>query len=964
MNSGSSHLAITDTAFGTSLVRDNRSAEDQLALDCAAVHTLNVRTPCVTPVLKKKRPRSQDENLELSAKSQINETSRGNTPLDKLLANSIARRRVEVFRRFCTQQGRDINTPVKISVQRKLGELSRLSVIQENESPQMTPYSKRRRVTQPAASSVRVYVSPSPNLDSERGMGSAEPITESSPTTKLTESSGSSIPTVAVRPKRKSTRKAGSEELAGSSCSTQASSQVGTGKSKGSSTLLGSKAVPKNRKRYISRVAVNQKTKRTIDSRTFRAAYDRENGIEHEGNKKRWERKRDRIEGYNIAKFVENQEWTVERVVDIYPRKDLLEIPDGGFNREYLLTIIREEFGLDEFREGQYDSISRILKGGSLLVSLPTGSGKSLIYQLTGYVVSRHWGNLAIVVCPTLALVDDQYNRLVKFQNLNVARLFGGMKDYRRDLVAIYAGVIDVLVTTPEQLVSYRLRNYLSGGRKIGLLCIDEAHCLSEWGHSFRPAYQQVLDFAVAAAGFEIPRILMLTATASQATIESILALKRDVQIFAPHVAKQRQDLIKNVSIVTSADHQVNSLIKVAEEHTSGICIVYVWMQWMAEEICRQMASRFPDKKSLFYHSNMDHQEKTSVTNSFINGQIDFIITTQALGIGIDSKFVTKVIHLNMPSSIEQYVQEIGRANRLFTLPKVNCNLLLNFADYRRRFQQIYASKPDKPAILHRLATLFNDPKNTLAIKQNDFAKFLNCRSMEETEVLVTLFDRISDSMNQRDENLHHVTNEADDLSKIEIWWKNRTKVHQTCRLYNRPIYRCRNVIHEAVQIKCYKKLLEDLADECPLVKFLKTFWTKNSASYKIEWKKLLDSDVNIDVIDEMLRDVAPDHHLSVTGLYEKCFWFVRGPDLNETKRCLKVAGTMALDVLERNHKVQVNRIQAALIAFLRSSPEDLNDYLHEYFLSDPENESLEPDIYWKKNHEGNCPLDNQSFHR
>ncbi|MFA7231622.1 MAG: RecQ family ATP-dependent DNA helicase, partial [Victivallaceae bacterium] len=314
---------------------------------------------------------------------------------------------------------------------------------------------------------------------------------------------------------------------------------------------------------------------------------------------------------------------------------------------------LKKHFGFNEFKAGQLEVIKRVVAGQSAAAIFPTGSGKSLCYQLP----ALHLPNLTLVVSPLLALMQDQLEFLLS-KGISAARIDSSLNrnEERQIMEDVRSGQCKVLLIAVERLKNERFRHFLSTVT-ISLMVIDEAHCISEWGHNFRPDY---LKLPVYQREFNIPQTLLLTATATPAVIEDMCAkfnLQRDAVIVTGFHRPNLRLWVKPVT--NDKDNALYELLKDAPEQPA---IVYVTLQKTAESVAEYLNSK--SIKALAYHAGMEHEEREHIQSLFMTGQINCIVATIAFGMGIDKCNIRKIIHYDLPKSIENYSQEIGRAGR------------------------------------------------------------------------------------------------------------------------------------------------------------------------------------------------------------------------------------------------------------------------------------------------------------
>ena len=314
--------------------------------------------------------------------------------------------------------------------------------------------------------------------------------------------------------------------------------------------------------------------------------------------------------------------------------------------------ILESVFGLTAFRGFQKDVIETVAAGDDALVLMPTGGGKSLCYQIPALMRS----GMAVVVSPLIALMADQVRALsdagVKAAYLNSTLAWPEVADIKRRAAA---GDVDILYVAPERLVLESTLQFLSTVR-LSLFAIDEAHCVSMWGHDFRPEYAQLS--VLRERWPEVPRIA-LTATADLATREEICERllvnpKRFVASF------DRPNIRYRIVEKDHAQHQLTHFIE--DEHRGESGIVYCLSRAKAESTAEKLVARGINARA--YHAGMDSQMRHDNQAWFINTPGAVICATIAFGMGIDKPDVRFVAHIDMPKSIENYFQETGRAGR------------------------------------------------------------------------------------------------------------------------------------------------------------------------------------------------------------------------------------------------------------------------------------------------------------
>jgi ATP-dependent DNA helicase RecQ len=319
------------------------------------------------------------------------------------------------------------------------------------------------------------------------------------------------------------------------------------------------------------------------------------------------------------------------------------------------------------FRDRQLDAVERIWKGESLLVLMPTGTGKSLIYQLPVLAA----GGIGIVISPLIALMQQQAEKL---QAVGATVLSLGGSDALEAQEALrrfpWKDGPGFLFISPERAetdgyLEHLLRNHR---REITLVAIDEAHCISQWGHDFRPQYKSipgVLDRAFGRGSW--PTTLCLTATLdahNQTEVLSDFRLSKEAVIRSPNMLRTNLDL--SFQSFDDRDTKLEALESLLASHRGEKLIVYTHLKQNKTQGTRALATRFRDLgfRCAPFDADLPSAEKDDVLRGFARGKIDWVFATGAFGMGIDIPDIRGVLHFLLPESIEQYYQEVGRAGR------------------------------------------------------------------------------------------------------------------------------------------------------------------------------------------------------------------------------------------------------------------------------------------------------------
>jgi ATP-dependent DNA helicase RecQ len=340
-------------------------------------------------------------------------------------------------------------------------------------------------------------------------------------------------------------------------------------------------------------------------------------------------------------------------------------------SRTSLEDTLRSAFGIARFREGQRDVIESIMAGRHTLVVMPTGGGKSLCYQLPALLLE----GVTLVVSPLIALMKDQVDALT---DLGLPATFVNSslegREQSRRLREVAAGRIKLLFVAPERFRSDAFWEALES-TPVALLAVDEAHCISQWGHDFRP------DYAALGAVRERlghPVTVALTATATPKVRDDIKAQLRIEEARTFLSGFERENLFLEVY---KADSRVDKLrrLRALLESTGPSGIVYCQTRKAVEEVAEHLAGgRF---KVGYYHGGLTDEQRVAVQDDFMDGAVEVLVATNAFGMGVDKADIRAIVHYQIPGSLEAYYQEAGRAGR--DGEPAHCLLLYSYADRR-----------------------------------------------------------------------------------------------------------------------------------------------------------------------------------------------------------------------------------------------------------------------------------------
>lgn len=353
--------------------------------------------------------------------------------------------------------------------------------------------------------------------------------------------------------------------------------------------------------------------------------------------------------------------------------------PSSAGNRQWMQTL-RETFGIEHLRPGQEEVIESVLNGHNTLAIMPTGAGKSLCYQLPALKIP----GVTVVVSPLIALMKEQSMRLEE-TGLGATEVNSAlsMREERSALQHIGNADYEFVFTTPERLSDPEFLDTLRQKNHVSLFVIDEAHCISHWGHDFRPAYLH-LDAAIEALGN--PTVLALTATATDAVIEDIKRQLRLPDIHVINTGIYRPNLQYRVIVATDEAEKLDHIHRLVRE-IEGTGIIYAATVKAVEEMYKSL--QLAGESVAFYHGQLSAKVRTQNQDMFMNGARRIMVATNAFGMGIDKSDIRFVIHYQLPASLEAYYQESGRAGRDRT--PAQCILLYLARD--KQVQQFFLAR-------------------------------------------------------------------------------------------------------------------------------------------------------------------------------------------------------------------------------------------------------------------------------
>lgn len=388
---------------------------------------------------------------------------------------------------------------------------------------------------------------------------------------------------------------------------------------------------------------------------------------------------------------------------------------------EDVYAILLERFGFDSFRGSQEKIISKILEGHDSLIVMPTGGGKSLCYQLPALVKI----GVTLVISPLLALMKDQVDALQRkgIAATMINSLLSPREQYER-IQEMTRGAYRLVYVAPERFRHEAFRNALKSFPP-ALIAVDEAHCLSQWGHDFRPDYLSIATFL---KELDQPQIIALTATATPLVQDDIvhhLSLRNPVRWVTGF---ERDNLGIHVIPCSGFEDKIRFLRETISKHETGI--IYASTRKNVDKISDEFRRlKIRHEK---YHAGMTELERRAAQESFISGETSLVIATNAFGMGIDRGDLRFVAHFDIPGSLEAYYQEIGRAGRDGEMS--HCFLLYNYADVRVQEFFIQGANPSRETIRELYSYLQSLPQHQTERSHREIHKVIRA---EENEMAV-----------------------------------------------------------------------------------------------------------------------------------------------------------------------------------------------------------------------------------
>ena len=367
-----------------------------------------------------------------------------------------------------------------------------------------------------------------------------------------------------------------------------------------------------------------------------------------------------------------------------------------------IYSVLKNEFGFDSFLPGQKKVLRDIFQGKHVVAIMPTGGGKSLLYQLPSLL----FPGVTVVISPLISLMKDQVDGLIykgiKSTFIN-SSLSPEEKVYRTD--RLREGYWDIIYIAPERI---RDRSFMAllKNSDVSLLAVDEAHCISQWGHDFRPDYLALADLRKV---LNNPLTVALTATATRKVRDDI-AHHLELDAWTDHVEGfDRENLFFRVTETGGYNEKYEEILRCLKQ-MKGSGIIYSATRKHTEEVCDTLRSQ--GVAVIAYHGGLGDNERKSAQDLFMNGEVRVVSATNAFGMGIDKQDIRFVIHFDIPGSLEAYYQEVGRAGRDGNISL--CHLLFSYADVRIQEFFIRESNPSSEAVRQAWSSVEERPTGAL----------------------------------------------------------------------------------------------------------------------------------------------------------------------------------------------------------------------------------------------------------